>query len=210
MTVRLKAAAADTPAALLPAVMNLPHCGLSPPTLCLLLCTQYCNGAGTVTCPHCGGFKLKQARTAAGQLQLKGAQQAADRLCFSQLAPRAPWAAVGFWQGPKQCSGHISFTRLLVLSLPLKELIHTLHPPMPVCQSLPAQMAQQLPPTVSHCRRCLCVLCCLSFGSCRRPSSSEQQQQQSATAPAQQQQQQSRLAAAHRVPALWDVLRVGR
>lgn len=42
-------------------------------------CLQYCNGAGTVMCPHCGGFKLKQARTAAGQLKLTGGRQSTLR-----------------------------------------------------------------------------------------------------------------------------------
>jgi hypothetical protein len=46
-----------------------------------LMCMQYCNGAGTVTCPHCGGFKLRQPRTAAGQLTSKGNTQLCKVIC---------------------------------------------------------------------------------------------------------------------------------
>lgn len=42
------------------------------PTVLWVCLLQYCNGAGTVTCQHCGGFKLKQPRTAAGALHLAG------------------------------------------------------------------------------------------------------------------------------------------
>lgn len=62
---------------------------------------QYCNGAGTVTCPHCGGFKLKQARTAAGQLQLKDLAAASSSSRLQPLLSSSS-SSTG-WQQPTEC-----------------------------------------------------------------------------------------------------------
>lgn len=187
----MKIAAADTPAALLPAVINLPQCGLCP-TLPAAVHTvlQWCRHSDLPTL-----WRLQaQAGTHSSRAAPTKRCAAADRLCF-QPAPRAPWAAwlVGFRRGVNNAVG-TSTARgcLCCLCLPRSGFI--LHPPTPVCQSLPAQMAQRLPPSLTAVA--VSLYCCFSSGSCYRPSSS-QQQQQSAAAPAQQQQQQYRLAAAH-------------
>jgi hypothetical protein len=61
----------------------LDHFGRTYPNMFVHKC-QHCNGAGSVTCPHCQGYKLKQGASAAAGLRLGDAQGRKGQLMLQQ------------------------------------------------------------------------------------------------------------------------------
>jgi hypothetical protein len=61
----------------------LDHFSRTYPNMFVHKC-QHCNGAGSVTCPHCQGYKLKQGASAAAGLRLHDAQGRKGQLMLQQ------------------------------------------------------------------------------------------------------------------------------